>query len=121
MESSVRGGLRDQAAIAQALPGDPVWFVVEIEQNRMVVLEVARQRTPERWCMARVRHAEIPGIRGEDLSRGAPVQVENGVKAMPVQAVDVAADLRVIRGNTTWRAIDTQPAVLVEGDANSID
>jgi hypothetical protein len=98
-----------------------VGLVVEVKGDRVIVLEGPRHRRPERGRVVEVRHALLP-IRLL-AARRVPVQIENHVQPHPVQASHVPLDSRAVVALAIClrAAVDTQPAVLVQGNANRVD
>jgi hypothetical protein len=71
--------------------------------------------------MVEIWHRFLPSCPG--LTGRVPVQVENHVKACPMQACYIGTDCRPVSRATVpgWHAVDTKPAVFVQRNAHRVN
>ena len=119
------GCVTGAAALLPAIPADVVRLVEEIEDHCGIAPKNRGHRAPEGRCVISIGHLAAlarPTIGGERPLR-APVQVHDGVQTGRVEAANVGADrLAIIRTAVGGgRAVDAEPAILVQRNANRVD
>src|SRR5205807_3204699 len=93
----------------------------EVENDGPVIPECGGDRPPEGGRVVCVRHRLLP--RRLLRCGRAPVQIQDRVQVVLVEAIDVSGDGVPVVGAAIGRidAVDVEPAVLVEGDSDGVD